>query len=304
MSSYAAIYAILDDGEYSRWIEDYWFRAVRSGDPLFRLRDPVDLRGEVAAWGPHPHFTGLDALLISSPAAFREIAEGICSQCEPPALHPECLAVLGNALAVKCASPALAEIRRALIEATSHLIERTALADEEWQRGEWWIDRVSENPGPRRELLSQARQLYTEAGCPPLPTSRHFRLGFLLHLVKRAGESSHGSNASPAGLQYFLQHGQPPWYGSGADFAFHTTIASGLRIADRSDRARQLKELNELLWPSVETKLGSHKLDSLSIMAEDPGSLIEVSFFDHLTDTYVKEQRPSFTVQHKVRFSR
>jgi hypothetical protein len=241
-------------------------------------------------------------MIVSAPETFRQITQRICTLSPPPTLKPQRLRIYGTALVVECESPELAGIRSALIAATSHLIERSSLADEEWQRAAWWAGMVADDPQACLDQLGEARRLYAQAGSFPLLSSRHFRQGFLVGLLKKVNRATGDQkDKAMAAFDYFLTQGQPPWYASSK--MFHTTIASGLQIADDEDRKRQLQEFTEFLWGSVASKLGAYQFNSLAIMGEDPTDEVELHFYDHVTDTFVNEKRPRFRVIHELKFA-
>jgi hypothetical protein len=119
-------------------------------------------------------------------------------------------------------------------------------------------------------------------------------VGFCKQL-DRAEEKERESRANS--LQYFLSNGEPPWYASSG--GLHTTIASGLR----GDCEERLNDLEKLLQPAIESKLGSYKPRYLAIMGEDTNNVVTVHFFDWLTETYVEEKRPGFKVIDRANFA-
>ena len=195
-----------------RW-EALYQGTIAEEDPFHSLLKPDDQRGEVAAWGG-PHVTLLDALTCSTPNDFDRIVTGVASRTSPPEITPTDLDLVGRGLLViRCVSPALDDLRARLVRATRPLVTRQPLADEEVQRAFWWIDRQSERPVEHRAQLDRALQAYRDAGSPPLPGSRHFRLGFLIKLCRERDEATEPKrDERQARLDDFLSLGEPPWY--------------------------------------------------------------------------------------------
>lgn len=302
MDVYRAVFVVAEDTAYGRWIRRLWRGVVSRGDPLRRLLRPRDLRGEVAAWGRSPHWTVLDALTVTDPEAFASQVKAVCRLCAPPTICPLRLGFWGStALVVECLSDALQRIYGSLVTTTRHLIARVPLADEEFQKAEWWIVKTGGDVKANLQALFGARKEYLKAGAPPLPASRHFRVGFLVRLWKEWNRASRDRRDLKAKqLRYFLSYGEPHWYGF--DGHLHTTIVSGIRAGDPRDRSRQLSRFGDAIWPAVREKLGPYQPGYLAIMGEDPGNQVGVHFFDWLTESYVKETRPVFRVVDRAQF--
>jgi hypothetical protein len=288
---------ILAEGPYADWVHSFWEGTLPPGDPLQKLREPQDLRGEVQAWGG-AHWTLLDALTTTAPAAFDEVVRRVCASFPPPTIRPENLAlrVWGKgSLVIQCSSPAVDELRGALLQAVHPLITRVRMTDEEFQRAAWWIRQVCgaepERLSANLAALDCARQIYRQAGSPPLPSSRYFRLSLLVRLVKNRDQADADGRASrEAALLHFLTRGEPPWCylltGS-----LHTTIASGLSDHHPLDRlpAAEIEE-------RVQKLLGSYQPGRVAIMGLDEDCPTSVLVRDGLTDTFVPETRPNFHV--------
>ena len=106
-------------------------------------------------------------------------------------------------------SPALEQLRLALVEATCDLIVRARLTDEEFQRAAWWVSRVDHQVKQKLETLEQARRLYQRTGSPPLPGARSFRLNYLVRLVRQCGRAGPDQAVAERNLRHFLDHGEP-----------------------------------------------------------------------------------------------
>lgn len=303
MDEFRAVYVVAEDDEYGRWVRRFWKGRSPQDDPLWHLLHPADLRGEVAAWGLWPHWTVLDALTVSNTERFAKIVESVCRLSARPRIEPQRFSIFGRALVVRCTCDLAPKIQLALGMATRHVIARMPLADEEFQRAEWRIRQVGKDVQTNLDALRETRRRYREAGAPPLPSSRHFRLGFLVRLVKElsraTGDEARASKARH--LDHFLKYGEPYWYG--ASGSLHATIASGLNVQDKADRQQQLDRFNDLLWPSVQSMLGAYEPASLAIMAEDPDNPVTVGFFDWLCEEFVEETRPGFQVIGHARFA-
>ncbi len=301
MPEYRAVYVMVEGTPFDAWVQGLWHGALPADDPLRCLLEPGDRRGEVAAWGG-VHVTDLDALEITDVDAFAEIVKCICSVCTPPSLTPWDLDIFGRALVVTCEAPELKRVNAALMKATSHLIARASLTDEERQRAKWWIGQVGVQVDANLQALHAAWERYAEVGSPPLPTSRHFRLGYLMRLWKelqRATPQDRESRA--AGMDHFLTHGEPAHYGFAG--SPHITLASGLGVQDEADKQAQLAEYRQSLWQAVLARLKPYRPGQLAVMGEHPTERIDVRFFDWLTETFVDENRPAFTVIDTARFA-
>jgi hypothetical protein len=293
---FRAVY-ILAEGPYADWVHSFWADTLPADDPLQALRRPHDLRGEVQAWGG-AHWTLLDALTTTAPATFDAVVRKVCAAFDPPTITPEALAlrVWGKgSLVVHCSSPAVDELRAALLQAVHPLITRVRLTDEEFQRAAWWIRQVCGADAGRLAAnlaaLDRARQTYRQAGSPPLPSSRYFRLGLLVRLVKNRDQADGERRASrDAALHHFLARGEPPWCYllSGS---LHTTIASGLADDQPLDRLPAAA-----IEARVRKLLDSYRPGRVALMGLDEASPTEVLVRDGLTDTFVPETRPNFHV--------
>lgn len=290
-----AAYVRLGD-PFGGWLRALWRGQVPDDDPLRPLVGQV---GEAAAWGDEPHITLTDALTTADPGSFADRVRAVCAAVEPVRVVPAelCLYGLGTALVVRLESSGLASLRRALQDVTRGLVARSPLTDEEWQRAAFWIDRCG---GPARDenhrALRRARERYELVGSPPLPSSRHFRLGRLVAFSRALDRAQARGDAVAAerNLHGFLRsQGDPPWY-DGAD-GLHATIASGLSPDDDEGARRLLRNL----WPEVERRLPPVSLEEVVVMGEGEES-IEVGFFDFLTESYLTERRPKLVVVERI----
>jgi hypothetical protein len=290
-----SLYILAEHIEFARWLESFWSGDLPSGDCLRELLEPDDLRGDVVAWGG-PHWTLLDALTTDDPGAFARVVRAVCSLCRPLTITPEGLSIFGGtSLVVQCKCPEFDRLRAALAEATRPWIARSPLVDEEFQRAEWWIRRVSNDAGRDLAALAGAREVYLRAGSPALPRSRHFRLGFLVRLYKERSRAVGGVESAGERLEHFLTRAEPPWYASTG--YLHITIASGL------GGTRSLDDLAKGLWPAIRSRLGSFQPRNLAIMGEDPQTAVTVHFFDWITETYIIENRTGFKAVDRVDFA-
>ena len=301
MDTFRSVYVMAKEAAFGRWVRRFWRGRSPRSDPLWHLLHPRDSRGEVTAWGDSPHWTVTDALTVVDPEAFGRIVKGVCRLCPRPTLEPKGLRllpggpVLGTSLVVSCRAPALEPIRRVVLDATSHLVARQPLADEEFQRAEWWVRQVGKAVKANLAALWDAREQYLAAGAPPLPSSRHFRLGFLVRLCKalRNAATADERKSCERRVGYFLSRGEPPWYASTG--SLHVTLASGLSVRCTA-KQRVLDRFSKLLWPSVLEKLTAYQPEGLAIMGEYPEHAVKVHFHDFLTETLVPETRPGFKV--------
>lgn len=296
MEQFRAVYLMAGDSEFARWVQGLWSDTLPADDILNRLLRPHDLRGEVAAWGG-VHWTILDALTVNDTAEFDNVVRDLCARSAQPTLSIDRPSMIGNStLAVRCHSPELDELRMSLINTTRRLLVRSVLADEEWQHAEWWITLRLKHPDANIAIagLRECRAWYRAAGSPPLPSSRHFRLGYLLRLFEK-------SSKSDAHLQYFAEYGEPFWYGTRD--VWHTSIASGLDIARKLIPPPSLEEFLRDLAPEVQRKLGPiYHPTAVAIMGEDREQIVHVRVFDWLTHTYVEENRPALRVLEMMPF--
>lgn len=295
MTIYRAAYITLEDSDFGSWLEAFWNGSVDDPDPLASLLRPRDMRGEVAAWGG-PHWTILDALTVSDPDVFDSTVHSICKQHGRPSIEPVQLTVLGsNSLVVMCKSASLVQLRRELIEALRPQISRAPLADEEFQRLEWWIRKVGNQVKENSKALRDAQEHYNACGSPALPLSRYFRCGYFLRLFKETFRTNgDAQRTAEQNLSYFLTHGEPTWYAS--DEHLHITIASGI------EQTLIEATLSGRIWEFVKRKMRSVEPSSLSIMGTDVHNDVDVNFYDWATETFVQESRPGFCVREKLDF--
>lgn len=295
MDVFRAAYVVDEETEFGQRLRRFWDGTSGRDDPFRQLLEPEDLRGEVTAWGDAPHWTVLDAMTTCAPDEFADVIKSVCRLALPPTIRPKRLQIYGSsALVVECVEQGLSHLRAALVATTRHLIARSQLADEEFQRAEWWFRRIGKDAADQPNLVERARGHYVEAGSPPLPNSRHFRLGFLARLVKEMelAKDVAERELKSKHLQHFLAHGEPHWYvGSGS---LHITVCSGLKVTDAVNRQRQLEKFTSLLWPTIEQGFRSYEPRYSAIMGEDPEATRPVHFFDWLTGTFVEEERPGF----------
>lgn len=294
-SRFRAAYALVEGIPLAPRLEALYQGRLAGKDPLVQLLRPIDQRGEVNAWGG-PHLTLLDAMTVKDPGAFARQVKEVCRAFAPPQLTAKDLCIWHEkSLVLRFESPELEQVRAALVQATRPCIERFPLMDEEVQKARWWI----EKQGHHRQIdllqLDEALHRYAEAGSPPLPSSRHFRLGFLVKLVK--GLNRAGSGQAPQrerALQHFLRFAEPPWYASSG--GLHLTLASGLVDTNASESLIHSLELGLL------ADTPAYPLSRIAIMAEDPEIPVTVNFFDWLTETPVPEKRSPFKVLEYVSF--
>jgi len=292
---FLSVFVVMEEGDdYGKWIQSYWKGELSRGDPLQPILNP-DMRGEVTAWGDLPHWTVTDALTTSDQKSFVRAVHDFTKELPQPTLKPKNLKIYGKtALVVECESDELGEMRVNLTQQTHDLITRSPLADEEWQRARWWILRGCNNIEKNLDRLFEAKNYYEESSSPPLPSSRHFRLGFLMRLYKTYYSSEKkDKQKSKAKLDEFLKFGEPPWYRIQMP-SFHTTIASGL------DGTQNIN--CNTIWQKVQKKLPKYKPKYLAIMGEDQNTMFDLYFYDWLTETYVKETRPGFKIIAKANF--
>ena len=294
---FRAAYAIPDGIPLHARLQALYEGSISNKDPLSRLLHPVDQRGEVNAWGG-PHLTVTDALTMQPPEEFSRVVIDVCRGFDPPVVTPKGLTVWGGtALVLGCESPELESVRAALAAATRSCIERSPLTDEEIQRAQWWIRQRGHQAQDNLEHLNEALRWYAEAGSPPLPASRHFRLGFLVRLAKELHHAKPDARSSrERALFHFLHYGEPPWYATAS--SLHLSLASGLVPETDTEK------LKRHLEPSVLADFPSLHLSRLAIMGEDPISPVTVRFFDWLTETPVEEVRPGFRVIAWAEFRR
>jgi len=268
---------------------------IPDGHPLAQLVRPVDQRGEVAAWGG-PHWTVLDALTVHDPVAFTAIVQRLARRFQRPTIIPKNLAIFGGtALVVRCEVRGLDELRSALIRETRPLLVLTPLTDEETQRAYWWVELHDNSEKSNLKALQGALQFHREAGSPPLPSSRHFRLGFLVRLYKewqRADDEHKPGRESR--LRYYLSLGEPPWYRGKTDF--HLTLASGL-----TDNV-PLSHYVDTLWPYITSSFQEFRPERLALLSEDKENPVSVHFYDWLTEKPIPEVRPGFKIDNWAEF--
>lgn len=307
-SVFRAVYVVFENTHLGKWILRLWEASsgvdIPDDDPLQQFIEPGDLRGEVQAWGRRdPHITVTDAMTTCEPDEFDLKIKNICASFPQPVIEPTALSIFAKALVIRCSSPDLLAVRREIIEATRPLVHRTPVCDEEWQRCYWWIRQIhgiGKTADAHLREVDYARNVYIESGSPSLPGSRHFRVGFLLRMTKTARRLKNSEVASQQNLEHFLKKGEPHWYaGAGAP---HVTIVSGLKFTEEAGKDRQLLHYQQTVWPHVQKTFTSYRPRALAIMGEDPDNPVEVSFFDWLTETFVRERRPGFKVLERIPF--
>lgn len=303
METMRAVYIVAEDGEYAERMRRFWAGMCPTNDPLYELMYPRDLRGEVTAWGENPHWTILDAMTIFDPDGFDAIIRDTCRKTSNLTIEPRELDMWGNGLMMKCDSPSSESLRDKLAASTRSYIARSPISDEEFQRGEWWIRQICGNQSHNIDLLRELRAFYRNAGLPAVPSSRHFRLGFLMYIYKsiRNAEASKDSelvSITKAAMDSFLKYGEPQWYHKA--YKSHTTIVSGLHV-NSDERSVMLERFRKLIQPEAIRQLGEiYRPSYLAIMGEDPGKMMNVHFYDWLTETFVEETRPNLTVLERV----
>lgn len=292
-SQYRMVYAFLENTAFGDWVCAYWHGNLPQKELLRRYLGEARL-GEAAAWGPAgPHVSITDAQTCSDRAAFDRIVKSITALASPPTIKPKRLRIhRGSYLVVDIDSPELEKASMAIRAATSPLICRSQITDEEWQIAEW----RARNAGNAEDLqvLRTARRVYETAGSPVLDCGRYFRVGMLVALTRRKISKAADAATASHDLEHFLSSGEPPWYRQRA--LLHTTLASGLKPGiDAIDKF-------EKLWPEVERKFDAIKLEHLAIMSEDPDDIAKVRFWDSVTQTFMEEERPNFKVVKQVSF--
>jgi hypothetical protein len=295
---FLCVYALPEGTPIAHRLDALYQGRVPPGDPLSRLLRPVDMRGEVGAWGG-VHITLLDALTVSDPERFIRTVREICSRHRAPTVTAKDLCIWSKkSLVLRCESSALDALRADLISATHDCIERYPLSDEMIQKAEWLIRSRGANVSVNLAMLAAAVHRYDAAGAPPIPASRHFRLGFLVKLLKEAQRAAaagdQAQELADRALSYFLERGNPPWYATAG--GLHMTLASGL--TDTTD----FDSLRAELEPGVVMDFQNAKLHQLAVMAEDLESTVTVQFFDWLTETPIWETRPGFKVVETAKF--
>ena len=286
---------ILIEGGIGEWLEDFYEGRTPSSDPLYHFLHPEDLRGEVNAWGG-PHLTVSDALRVTDAEEFAQIARSKCLQYESPEVVFEGLAVYRTALVITCRSKQLNDLRLALLEKSSYLIERERITKEEFDEA---LSRIRSCGGAdqnkNEQALDYARQQYELHDSPELPTSVHFRLPFLVGLCRAKKWKS---------LKYFLDRRQPPWYSSRS--SLHLTICSGLKVDPTDDRARRqlIQRATEDLWPEIVERLGPkpYRPTCLSVMRESHTQTVHTKRYDGITREHVEEERPAFEECERLSF--
>ena len=279
METMRAVYIVAEEGDYAQWMKQFWAGKCAPDDPLYELMYPLDLRGEVTAWGETPHWTILDVLTTSHPNDFDEVVRSVCKITSDLTIEPRELDMWGNGVMMKCDSPSSESLRTVLAASTRHLIARFPVTDEEFQRGEWWIARICGNESRNLSLLRDLKKYYQAVGSPSVPSSRHFRLGFLMHLYRSHRNAVEQGNAdlstrTQAALNCFLRFGEPSWYHQ--PYKSHSTIVSGVHVDD-SKRAEMLFHFRETIQPLAIERLGQiYKPGYLAIMGEDPETTIDM----------------------------
>jgi len=285
---YRMLYGPIGD-TFGTWLAQYYDGLTPSVDPLYRLLRPADLRGEVNAWGG-PHLTLSDANRVTDEKEFARRAALICARHEPPVVFFKELAIDRTALVIKCESDHLNTVRQEFLEATADLIDRGCLSDDEFQTA---LDRIRHHAGvdqaDNEAALEVAHREYKSHGSPPIPTSVHFGLPFLVGLCRAGRRDS---------LDYFLRYGQPPWYARRS--TLHLTICSGLRLApgDQLGRTALLDKYQHELSGEIQRRLGPqpYRPPHLCMMGESKTSMVRTRRFDAVINDYVEETRPDFEV--------
>jgi len=288
MNIYRSCYVMFEGSSLADRLAALYQGKIAEDDPLHSLQSQ---RGEVASWGG-PHITLLDALTTADPDTFDRIVIKVVGGTRPPEIRPLDLALFGSSsLVILCESPDLDNFRPRLIQATRPLMTSQPLADEEVQRAYWWIDLKCPGLKGRHDLLDLALRTYRDAGSPPLPNSRHFRLGFLAKLChERKAAAVEECEERQARLDYFLSLGEPPWYSRPG--GLHLTIVSGLKLQSGAT----VGPFRDQLWEAIRHDFTSYRPARLAIMGEDPERPVPVQCNDALTASYVPETRPGFKV--------
>jgi hypothetical protein len=301
MGKMRALYVVLDNCAFSQWIKRFWDDASSPKDPLVKL---CHEKGEATAWGKNPHLTILDCLTISDTARYADIAQRLCEKKEPPVilLSVEGIKILGGtSLVLKCESPELDSLRLTMTRATHSLTERISLSDEEFKRAEWWIRKTGNRVQANIAVLQSIQKIYTSCGAKPLPSSRHFRMGFFFRLYKEYISAKNPVNKinNKKALDYFLTKGEPPWYERPG--FLHITIASGLRPYFKGQHT-DFEALRRMLLPYSKKIFKPFAPAALAIMGEDLSKNITVEVFDWLTDSYLSDERPGLKVIDRINF--
>lgn len=305
--SYRMFY-ILIGGELGTWLSDYYDGLTPPHDPLIPLLYPNDLRGEVNAWGG-PHITITDANRMTAPETVARAAREICSRHARPRIWFKGLATYPTALVIDCDSEDLLGLRREILEATNHLIERTPISNDEWDAAKAQVQcHAGPHQAENNRVLDRTRKIYAAHGSPMLPTAIHFRLPFLAHLCRELDAATAGEDRAhkQKSLDYYLAHGQPPWYASRS--GLHLTICSGLRFHPHDPRMREplAHAYRTGLWNEVQKRAGPqpYRPSALAIMKENPTRTIHTTRYDGLINDFVPEVRPDFEVCERVPFRR
>jgi len=288
------------------WLDRFYRGTTPPQNPLYQLLDPIDLRGEVNAWGG-PHITVSDALRVTDVDKFAQMCRSICARYKKPAISFADLDVYRTALVIKCESQELSALRLELLEHTSCLIEREPLTDHEFQEA---LDHIEQQDGDRRDHnranVETARREYMEHDSPPLPTSIHFRLPFLVGLCRSlaAADEPEEKSKRRERLEYYLEFRQPPWYASTS--TLHLSICSGLQFDPTDEEARkQLRDrYRELLWGEIErrTECQDYRPKCLAIMGESATETVHTRRWDGAIREHVEEERPQFVAVEQVPF--
>jgi len=141
--------------------------------------------------------------------------------------------------------------------------------------------------------LDKALDLYLNAGAPPLPSSPHFRLRFSGQGCQELGRANGEQRLErERALEHFLSYGEPPCTPLLGTAPYLASGLSQIRILTNSNAA---------------LSRGPRRFSSLSVVphrhhGENTDSPVEVSFFDWLTETPVREVRPGFKVEAWAEF--
>jgi hypothetical protein len=307
MAAYRCLYAeIPEDYEYSKKLMALWSGGVKKGDPLYQFHENGSI-GEAIAFGTLPHFTILDALTIENTERFTKIIKQNVDSISRPEIRSQGELILnqqgGLLLKAKCSEELLA-FRMRMISETSDLVARTQLTDDEFQKAEARIRKIDHDEQAVKanlDVLWKARSLYMEAGKPAIPTSRFFRLPFLVRLIKQSLASELESKVKEAqrSIDFYLKNGLPSWYVY--EFPIHTTIVSAIKIDSNVDRNQVLPNIKKSILPVINS-FSSFSPAYLSILAEDPEKKFKIRKYDWLTDTFVYEHTFGYKAIDKAYF--
>lgn len=284
-----AVYAIPAIVKFTDWVEAYWRGELVPDDPLQRFLG-FDRIGEARAWGG-AHITVLDYTNFTQISTFKNILKEIVSIIPRPVIRRGRLRLYrgGKQLVLDFDSHDLDQCRKAIETALEPLILKSPLLEEELQRGKLWILGMGKNVRRNLERLATAEKVYRSAGSPPLQAAFPWRLNALVNYTT--------TSATSKDLKNFLRNGMWPWFKKGG--SLHITIASGLSGQEK------IEKLEEQLWSEIERRVPAEfELESLAIMEEDLKNIVNVQYWDSLTQTYVRDRRPSLKVAGQVHFAK